>query len=208
MVIDRNEYENVLKLELEKIMKWFNANELLLNIDKTSYTFFGPHYNKVRIRGEYNLEELHTVVPRLYLDDFYERYTGPDTSEINIKGEYILQELHDIAPAYILEEHIETDEGVIIMPEDDVKYLGMYIDKQLNFKHHINIVSCRIQHSHRTRNANLTLDYKRPKNVRTYKEPTIASAMFWNSLPNDIREITTKTEFKYELKNYLLSKYE
>ena len=43
--IDRESYDETIRLELLKVMKWFDANMLLLNVDKTKYLYFGPHYN-------------------------------------------------------------------------------------------------------------------------------------------------------------------
>lgn len=43
--IDREYYDETIKSELLKVMKWFDANLLLLNVDKTKYLYFGPHFN-------------------------------------------------------------------------------------------------------------------------------------------------------------------
>ena len=122
MLVDRNEYDSLLQRELKKVMNWFNANELLLNIDKTSYTLFGPHYPKLYIKGEHDLADLHSIVPKLYLDDFYEGYSGPKSDVINKKGEFILQELHDVTPNYLVTGLI-TEKGVTKANEKGIKNL-------------------------------------------------------------------------------------
>ena len=62
--IDRAKYDITMKNELEKVVDWFSSNELLLNITKTDYLHFGPHYNRCYIRGEYDLAELHNIAPQ------------------------------------------------------------------------------------------------------------------------------------------------
>ena len=54
------------------------------------------------------------------------------------------EDLHEITPLYCIKESIETDEGVIISPNDVVKYLGLFIDNRLNFNYHTNIVISKI----------------------------------------------------------------
>ena len=119
---------------------------MLLNTDKTEYTFFGPHYPKVYEKGELDLTELHLALPRLLfdfkIDDIYSGNSSPEL--INKKGYFVLQELHEITPKYYLEEHIISDDGTIILSNDTVKYLGMYIDSKLNFKYHTSIITCKI----------------------------------------------------------------
>ena len=66
------DYNETMKIELEKVVDWFSSNELLLNFDKTDYLHFGPHYNKTYIKGEYDLTELHCALPNyLFHDDNY-----------------------------------------------------------------------------------------------------------------------------------------
>ena len=343
--IDRDMYDKVAKEELKIIMDWFSANFLLLNIEKTDYTFFGPHYPKVYEKGETDLTELHSAVPRLlfeFLDpDYLLTYTGPPPEAINKIGYFSLQDLHDVAPRLCFEESIEIDDGVIIMPSDTVKYLGMYIDTNLKFKYHISVITCKVSrmintywkctdldistkkiiyHSlveshlnygiiiwgseyaknlltdadykrvpenlksiitsqnkiiraifrkpkfdkktktyteteplyvqlhvlklqelyyynlgilvhdyfnkaqfpellteqfdkfrtkqvHETRSMNMNLNYNVPNLINSYRKPTIAGAMFWNSLPNELKCTESKYSFKIKLKNYLLTKY-
>ena len=69
---------------------------------------------------------------------------GPSPEEINLKGYFTLEDLHEITPLYCIKESIETDEGVIISPNDVVKYLGLFIDNRLNFNYHTNIVISKI----------------------------------------------------------------
>ena len=72
-------------------MAWFNCNDLLVNVNKTDYLHFGPNYNKVYIKGEHDLSELHLVAP-LYCfisDDS----SDPDHRTVKKKGEFALQDL-------------------------------------------------------------------------------------------------------------------
>ena len=146
IAIDENSYTEQIKAELKRIMNWFVSNNLLLNIDKTDYNFFGPYPNKVYEKGEIDLTELHLTAPRfLYeLEPAYIVENHPTAEEINKKGYFTLQELHDTAPKYFLDDSIITDEGVIITPNDNVKYLGIFIDSKLNFKFQISVVISKI----------------------------------------------------------------
>ena len=65
-----------------------------------------------------------------------------------------------------------------------------------------------ISSSHNTRNSQIDLYYTVPKLISSYKKPSIASSIIWNSLPTEIRLIPGKNRFKNELKEYFLSKYE
>ena len=317
-------------------------NNLLLNIGKTDYIFFGPHYSRVYEKGEHDMEELQSIAPQYLFSDPYDGYTGPEHGIVNKKGEFKLQELYDVAPMFYLEEHIITNEGDIIMPSESVKYLGMHIDSKLQFQYHINIITCRFsrlvssfwnsielsmetkkiiyhslveshlnygitiwgseyaknlttntdynrvpnnlkninttqnkviramlrkpkynkktkeythmlplykqlgilriqelyyynlgilaysyfnkpifpqlikqkydsfksEHNHNTRSKYQNLDYKRPNNYNTYREPSIASSMYWNSLPNQIKNANNIKSFKNMLKEHLLKKYD
>ena len=116
IAIDREQYDQTLKTELDKVIEWFSANLLLINVNKTEYTFFGPHYKKKFVKDEHDSE----------------------------KFNFILEELHEIAPKYELDEFIISDEGNIITPSGAVKYLGMYIDSKLDFTYHISILTCKI----------------------------------------------------------------
>ncbi len=68
----------------------------------------------------------------------------PDHLTLNKRGEFILQELHNVCPAYHLQEHIELDDGTIVVENDKVKYLGMYFDSSLLFKQHVATISCKV----------------------------------------------------------------
>ena len=63
LCIDRDVYHTTLKIELSKVMKWFEDNLLLLNYDKTDYLFCGPYFRKNMDTGENDLTELHQCVP-------------------------------------------------------------------------------------------------------------------------------------------------
>ena len=45
------------------------------------------------------------------------------------------------------------------------------------------------------------------KNISSQKRPSYAGAVFWNSLPDNIKSISSPTEFKSELKSLLLNMY-
>ena len=337
--IEREEYDSTLKRELKNVIEWFDANSLLLNVDKTQYTFFGPQYPTQYIKGEHDLTDLHQTVPRHLIENQEQNYDGPTPEFLNKYGE--LQELHEITPKYYLDEFIMNDDGTIITTSETVKYLGMYIDSKLNFKYHINILSCKIsrmtgifwksieldmntkkiiyhslvesylnygiliwcsefsktlitdgneslipnslkpiitaqnkalraifrkpkynseqkiytessplykelkvlkikdlylynlailthdyfnnlnfpdtlkdtystqksEKTTQTRSLNYNLTYKKPKNYNTYRKPTIASSIYWNSLPIEIKNTKSKSTFKIKLKQYLLQKY-
>ena len=56
-----------------------------------------------------------------------------------------------------------------------------------------------------TRSKNLNLNYNKPRLTNTYRKPSIAGSMFWNSLPNAIKTIKNPSNFKNKLKEYLIS---
>ena len=56
-----------------------------------------------------------------------------------------------------------------------------------------------------TRSKNLTLNYNKPRLINTYRKPSIAGSMFWNSLPNSIKTLQNPSNFKDKLKKYLIS---
>ncbi len=140
--IDRREYNDTIKYELQKVMNWFTCNDLLINVNKTDYLHFGPNYSKVYTKGDFDLAELYEVAPYyLFKSD---NPSDPDHFTLNKKGEFVLQDLHEVCPAYYLKEHIELDVGTIIIENDKVKYLGMYFDGSLLFKQHVATVSCKV----------------------------------------------------------------
>ena len=144
--IDRNNYDNTLKAELNRVIDWFSANQLLLNVSKTEYSHFGPNYNNVSEKFENGINELHQVAPLFTLIDYYtndEHYEKIRESLI-LGSEYKLAELAEVAPKYLLEEHIEMEDGTIIENSENVKYLGLQFDCNLKFQKNISIVSCKI----------------------------------------------------------------
>ena len=144
IAVDRKVYDETLATELQKVIDWFSSNSLLLNIDKTEYIFFGPHYNKTYDKGEIDLKELHEVGPNFLFEHHDPKYEGPDHTVINKKGEFTMHDLHSITPLYVREEHIINDDGSLTLANSDVKYLGLFIDDKLKFKYHINIIRSKI----------------------------------------------------------------
>lgn len=337
IAIERDEYNESAKNEIRKVMDWFAANCLLLNINKTDYSYFGPYFNKSYEKGQYDLCDLHEVVPKFLYEIEDPNYTGPSAETINKKGEFILYDLHEITPKLYINEFLESNDD-IILESDNVKYLGLFIDSRLKFEYHINITSSRLsrmigtfwncceidiktkkviyhslvesylnygiviwasefaknimtdrdynriptnlkkivttqnkivraicrkpkfnkktktytksaplykelnilrlkelyfynlgilvyEHYHNpdfpeliaekfkshnstknTRSNNLNLHYEVPKYLSTYCKPSIAGIMFWNSLPNDMKNTQSKNYFKTLLKQYLINK--
>ena len=66
----------------------------------------------------------------------------------------------------------------------------------------------RVESTHATRSQGMNLNYKIPDSFKTYREPCIASSMFWNSIPNEVRVTKTRISFKSKLKAFLISRYE
>ena len=140
--VEKNEYDETIKIELHKVFEWFHCNQLLINVDKTGYLFFGPNPHKMYIKGEYDLSDLHSVAPQFCFD------TGdpedPDHHTVNKKGEFVLHELHKVCPKFIISEYIEIEDGSVIYEDDTIKYLGIHFDNKLLFKKHTTIISCKI----------------------------------------------------------------
>ena len=339
IAIDSDEYDDVSKYELKKVMDWFSANHLLLNVDKTDYSYFGPYHNKCYEKGQHDLYELHSVAHKFLYEIEDPNYTGPKAETINKKGEFILHDLHEITPnQYINESIMMSNDDDMILQSNNVKYLGLFIDSHLKFEYHINITSCKLSrmigtfwncseldmktkiviyhslveshlnygiiiwasefaknimtdrnyslkpsnlkklittqnkivraicrkpkfnkntkeytrsaplykelnilrlkelyfynlgvlvfehyhnpdfpelitekfnctHSSEMKNRNdLNLSYPVPKYQKTYCKSSIAGTMFWNSLPNEIKSIESKNEFKSKLKDHLIIK--
>ena len=61
--------------------------------------------------------------------------------------------------------------------------------------------------SSETRNSQIDLYYKTPKLVSSYRKPSIASTMLWNTIPSEIRKISSKKKFRSKLKENFLTKY-
>ena len=140
--INREEYNNTVNNEIQNVMNWFTSNDLLVNVSKTDYLHFGPIYRKVYIKGEHDMSEFHNTVP-LYLVES-EDPSDPDHHTLNIKGKFSMHELGKVCPKYIMQENIQTDDGNIIVENEKVKYLGLYFDNTLLFRHQIALVSCKI----------------------------------------------------------------
>ena len=144
LAINRQCYDEILKAELTKVIDWFSCNELMLNIEKTDYIYFGPHHYRNMIKGEYDMKDLHDTAP---LDLFIRQDHEPDYVDhvlYNKKGEFILNELHFITPDYLTKEYFESDDGAITVENETVKYLGLHIDRELKFDKHINITCCKV----------------------------------------------------------------
>ena len=58
-----------------------------------------------------------------------------------------------------------------------------------------------------TRNNEHELYYTAPRLQGTLRKPTLASAAFWNTIPNELKGVSNKASFKNKLKNSLLEKY-
>ena len=144
LAINRNLYDETMVRELSKVFDWFSCNELLLNIKKTDYQNFGPHFTKQYIRGEVDLAELHEVGPQFLFEGQPWENNGPSHHEINKKGEFVLYDLYQVMPEYMIQEVLYTDDGTEILESTDVKYLGLNIDNKFEFCNHINIQYCKL----------------------------------------------------------------
>ena len=58
-----------------------------------------------------------------------------------------------------------------------------------------------------TREHKLNFHYTKVRLVSTQKKPSLAGPAFWNSLPDEMKNITSKNKFKSVLKEYLIRKY-
>ena len=161
--IKRDSFDETMKSELEHVVDWFSSNELLLNLTKTDYLHFGPHYKKVYIKGEYDLTDLHEITPKFMLNEPWDTPEDPDFHELNEKGEFSLYDLHKITPQYIREECIEMPDGTTIFEPDNVKYLGVWFDNNFKFVQHIDILTCKISRivGILWRSEHLTLEVKK-----------------------------------------------
>ena len=159
--LKKSEYDEAVKIELHKVMEWFRHNHLLVNVSKTGYLFLGPNPNKVYIKGEYDMTELHATAPQyLFTTDDPE---DPDHFTVNMKGDFVLHELHKVCPQYLISEYIDTVEGSLIYEDETVKYLGIHFDKKLVFKKHTSIVACKLNRLINTfwKMPNIGLDTKK-----------------------------------------------
>ncbi len=100
--IERSEYNDTIKYELQKVMNWFTCNDLLVNVDKTDYLHFGPNYSKVFIKGEFDMAKLLRLDPITFLC-----LTMPpiQTTLLLMKGEFILQNLHEVSCILLKRAH-------------------------------------------------------------------------------------------------------
>ena len=58
-----------------------------------------------------------------------------------------------------------------------------------------------------TRSNTLDFYYQSPRLSSTYRKPSLCGAAFWNSLPDDIKNIDSLNKFKDKLRTYLINKY-
>ena len=58
-----------------------------------------------------------------------------------------------------------------------------------------------------TRTDDMDLYYQTTKFSKTQQKPSLAGAIFWNSLPTLIKHIKSISRFKLELKKYLSKNY-
>ena len=137
-------YDETMKTELENVVDWFSANDLILNFTKTDYLHFGPHHNKVYVKGEYDMTELHQVIPNYLIEDEFRELDDPDHVKLNRQGEFVLHELHKVCPDFLFEEKIVMPDGSDIFEPDNVKYLGVLFDNRLCFRKHILVLCSKI----------------------------------------------------------------
>ena len=77
--VDCTQYDEQIRTELHKVMNWFDANMLLLNIDKTKYLYFGPEYNTIKA--------LHSAVPDLlYKKCLDDSFNQPENNDVKYLG--------------------------------------------------------------------------------------------------------------------------
>ena len=77
--IDREFYDNTIRAELSNVMKWFDANLLLLNVDKTKYIYFGPEYNSIKA--------LQSITPDfIYKKSLNDDFQNPESSDVKYLG--------------------------------------------------------------------------------------------------------------------------
>ena len=58
-----------------------------------------------------------------------------------------------------------------------------------------------------TRSNELDLYYKPPRLNSTYRKPSLCGSAFWNTLPDDIKNIGSINSFKQKLKSYFINQY-
>jgi len=77
--VECTQYDESMKFELQNVMRWFDANLLLLNIDKTKYLYFGPEYNSIKA--------LHSITPDyIYKKSLDRDYVQPEDSDVKYLG--------------------------------------------------------------------------------------------------------------------------
>ena len=58
-----------------------------------------------------------------------------------------------------------------------------------------------------TRSNVLDLYYQPPRLSSTYRKPSLCGSAYWNSLPDELKNIKSLNDFKNKLKSYLISQY-
>ena len=69
-------------------------------------------------------------------------YFGPHYPD-QYESTFILSELYEVCPQYLFKEYIETDYGILI-EQNEVRYLGIIFDNNLQFSTHISQISMKI----------------------------------------------------------------
>ena len=80
----KSTYDESVMKELNNVMEWFRLNQLLVNVNKTGYLFFGPHPNKVYTKGEIDMADLHSIAPHYLFET--DDPDDPDHHTVNKKG--------------------------------------------------------------------------------------------------------------------------
>ena len=142
--IESEKYDDTMRHELKLIVDWFSSNELLLNFSKTEYLLFWPHFNKCYDKGELDLTDMHSALPKFLFEDPFHESGDPSLAELNKKGEFVMHEISKVCPKLMIEEFIKMPDDSQINEPSYVKYLGVNFDNKLRFKHHINILSTKI----------------------------------------------------------------
>lgn len=81
---DTANYEQTIDTEIQNVSNWFEANKLLLNVDKTKYIYFGPSYNSIN--------PLHSCVPEflwkktLYKDELLHEDLITESTDVKYLG--------------------------------------------------------------------------------------------------------------------------
>ena len=65
--IEREQYYETMKRELQNVVDWLSSNELLLNLQKRLLTIC-PHHKKFYTKAEHDMVKLHEITPNLILN--------------------------------------------------------------------------------------------------------------------------------------------